>query len=455
MPKLHENGPKIDVSGLAAPLLRGESSDTPPLSPLPLSSGEERLAMRCAVAIVFTTTFLWGIVPGDAVMRSLKLVLATTARLGGDLGTISNLGHLVGGPIIAAVADTSSRTRAIAISVALVVSSKCLFAVVYVVSGRLAAGHAPAGSGDIAFLAIPFPILVLCGALIGDVTPTASRGAVFARLTVCHGVAAGVSQVLHLLLLRLYLTDYTPIIVAVLCEAPTPPATGKAAESAEAAGSAEERGPRAAVRLLLRERRLLCACVSTFVFIFGVHGGGSLMNSLTLALGWRQGDLYTLHLVITLPTSLTCITLASRFIFPRIGTAAAVIHGIACLLLMCLGFGVAPWLGAGAIGLSLFLIGCAAPGVPALLAVLTEQAPPRQLAMAQACLSVVATLAIGISTSVFGHLFDPSTPESAARPYALSLVLGTLGACPLLALLVPIAREQLRALRVGEGAGSE
>lgn len=311
-------------------------------------------------------------------------------------------------------------------------------------------------------------------------TPTASRGAVFARLTVCHGVAAGVSQVLHLLLLRLYLTDYTPIIVAVallsplpavpllvlmrrarlparkvLCEAPTPPATGKAAESAEAAGSAEERGPRAAVRLLLRERRLLCACVSTFVFIFGVHGGGSLMNSLTLALGWRQGDLYTLHLVITLPTSLTCITLASRFIFPRIGTAAAVIHGIACLLLMCLGFGVAPWLGAGAIGLSLFLIGCAAPGVPALLAVLTEQAPPRQLAMAQACLSVVATLAIGISTSVFGHLFDPSTPESAARPYALSLVLGTLGACPLLALLVPIAREQLRALRVGEGAGSK
>jgi len=188
MPKLHENGPKIDVSGLAAPLLRGESSDTPPLSPLPLSSGEERLVMRCAVAIVCTTTFLWGIVPGDAVMRSLvvcgapsltphdspawsgsdrcgdqKLVLATTARLGGDLGTISNLGHLVGGPIIAAVADTSSRTRAIAISVALVVSSKCLFAVVYVVSGRLAAGHAPAGSGDIAFLAIPFPILVLCG----------------------------------------------------------------------------------------------------------------------------------------------------------------------------------------------------------------------------------------------------------------------------------------------------
>jgi len=222
---------------------------------LPLSSGEERLVMRCAVAIVCTTTFLWGIVPGDAVMRSLvvcgapsltphdspawsgsdrcgdqKLVLATTARLGGDLGTISNLGHLVGGPIIAAVADTSSRTRAIAISVALVVSSKCLFAVVYVVSGRLAAGHAPAGSGDIAFLAIPFPILVLCGvlsslssfsaplnALIGDVTPTASRGAVFARLTVCHGVAAGVSQVLHLLLLRLYLTDYTPIIVALTC----------------------------------------------------------------------------------------------------------------------------------------------------------------------------------------------------------------------------------------------
>ena len=81
MPKLHENGPKVDVSGLAAPLLRGESSDTPPLSPLPLSSGEERLVMRCAVAIVCTTTFLWGIVPGDAVMRSLVVCGAPSPPL--------------------------------------------------------------------------------------------------------------------------------------------------------------------------------------------------------------------------------------------------------------------------------------------------------------------------------------------------------------------------------------
>ena len=135
--------------------------------------------------------------------------------------------------------------------------------------------------------------------------------------------------------------------------------------------------------LLQREPRLVRVVCGTFLIVSGAGGGSSISSSFTLALGWRQGDLGYLQLLVTLPLSIVAFTLANTHLFRLMGSAATLLIALYALLLMSLSFAATPLVGASGVVCGLAMMGVSAVGYPALLAVLTDESPPADLAKAQ------------------------------------------------------------------------
>lgn len=452
---------------------------------------------------------------GSALCGDQRIVLKTTQQAIGDLNMLEMLAHLAGGPAVAVVADAIGRTQAIAISIVLQTVAKWfIFSAV-----ALAALASPtSGGGDgAATIRMPMGLLIaskvfsgLCSitvpanAMIGDLTPAGSAGHAFTKLSLVQAAAAFLGHCAQLGVLRLYLSNYSAIALclAILTPLPAIPllllrrpqkrlqqasqdgvaGPNPSAQDAAACGSSinavgcdcsvdggERRRGRglgglaadfvshasAPLQLLTREPRLVQACAGTFLLCTGAMGGAGLMAPLTLTLGWRQGDLNLLQMITLVPSSLAALAFAHAVLFARAGAAFTLVLALLAFLSMALAFRAVPVLGTPAVALGLLSLGGATVGYPALLAVLTETAPSDDLAKAQACISFTATIAHAVAAPTFARLFDPTTIESAARPFDLACVLISAGLVILLPQLLPLVRDQWEAKAREAQAGGQ
>ena len=78
-----------------------------------------------------------------------------------------------------------------------------------------------------------------------------------------------------------------------------------------------------------------------------------------------------------------------------------------------------------------------------MLAVIVDEAPPKDIAKAQACVSFTVTIVTGVCHPTYARLFDPSTPESAAKLFYVSIVLVGAGVAVLAQQLLTLAAKHV------------
>ena len=453
---------------------------------------------------------------GSAHCSDQGTVLRVSQTFEGDLATVRLLAHLIGGPAFGLLSDWHGRKVAVVVSLGLNAVSAALVAAVATGAASERASPISAAPTTSTMLLLPAtPIVVaylLAGAasaqvplnaLLGDISPASQRGATFTLLVVviaCSGVI-GTLLAVRIMSLELSTVGYLRVWIAVAVFSPLPslllllvrtgqPGTASAASAPEQdpaglCSSSPTHYSRCIKAVggfwgLIRHSALLQGLCAYMAFVaFGLGGVGSLLASYTIGtLGWRQGDLQRLSVVVMAIVPLGASVLAVlRWALLRMGCAVGAEGPASCmatsrgddeeaptegegarmqdggtsgvlirkLLSPCVGISavrivrtatsslalglsalcLTPWLPAMMMPVALLLLVLSMLAlVPAMLTLITERFEPDQRAQAQAAAIAAANVAFAVAAPFFSRaLFDPrATGVRAGLPFALGLV---------------------------------